>query len=273
MYVVIVNLLFSPRGGSNRNTLVSRTSAVGHVLGYATGAIDMVDIFGTWLGATQFQQLTVIATVVIIASNAVTCWAVTERVLVPPSQYSKSRRRFSIFRDIWSTLLHLPPRISAICWAQFWSWIGWFPFLFYGTTWVGEIYFRYQVPDEAKDSKDALGDMGRVGSTALVLYSGVVFTGAFVLPLLVESPEDKKHMRQPTHSAASLMQRLNGLKPDLLAAWIAGHLIFATAMAMAPFATSFRFATVLICLCGMYVEPRPFSHTLPWCCSVLLLYS
>lgn len=232
----------------------SRMSACGHTIGYASGAIDLVAIFGTALGDTQFKQLTIVASTAILATTAVTCWAVTERVLVStaPLPAGQKVRRFKVFRQIWSTLLNLPPRIQAICWAQFWSWIGWFPFLFYSTTWVGETYFRYDVPADAKTSEDALGDIGRIGSTSLFIYSIITFAGAFVLPLLVQSPEDNKNITpQAPRALTSFMSRFSKSKPDLLTAWFAGHLLFSASMAMAPFATSYRFATLLVCLCGL----------------------
>ncbi|KAM0437736.1 hypothetical protein ACHAPT_002101 [Fusarium lateritium] len=228
----------------------SRMSAIGHMIAYGAGAVDLVQIFGTTLGSTQFKQLTVISTVSIIASTALTCWAVTERVLVS-SKPTQHQGRFKVFRQIYSTLLHLPPRIQSICWAQFWAWIGWFPFLFYSTTWVGETYFRYDVPADARKSEDTLGAIGRIGSTALVIYSIITFVGAWVLPMFVQSPEDNSYTHRPPQAIAAFLTRFNKVKPSLLTAWMIGHLMFAGAMSLAPFATSFRFATALVCLCGI----------------------
>ncbi|KAK6226742.1 sucrose transporter [Colletotrichum tabaci] len=230
----------------------SRMSAIGHMLGYGAGAVDLVGTFGTTMGDSQFKQLTLMATFLMVFSSGVTCWAVTERVLV--STRHDPRRatgRFKVFRQIWSTLLHLPPRIQAICWAQFWSWIGWFPFLFYSTTWVGETYFRYDAPAEGKDSKDALGDIGRIGSLALVIYSTITFLGAWLLPLVVKSPDDDNFTARPPQAIAPFLDRFNKNKPDLMTAWICGHLMFAAAMFLAPFAQSFRFATFLVAFCGL----------------------
>ncbi|KAK1840789.1 sucrose transport protein [Colletotrichum chrysophilum] len=229
----------------------SRMSAIGHMLGYIAGAVDLVGIFGTWLGDSQFQILTVIATFMMLFSSAVTCWAVTERVLVSTRQDPRQATgKFKVFRQIWSTLLHLPPRIQAICWAQFWSWIGWFPFLFYSTTWVGETYFRYDAAADGKDSKDALGDIGRIGSMALVIYSTITFIGAWLLPLIVKSPDDDNFTARPPRAIAPFLEKFSKKKPDLMTAWIFGHLMFAAAMSLAPFATSFRFATFLVAACG-----------------------
>ena len=56
--------------------------AVGHLIGYGAGALDLGLIFGTLIGDTQFKQLTVIAAVALIVAIGVTCWAVEERVLI-----------------------------------------------------------------------------------------------------------------------------------------------------------------------------------------------
>ncbi|KAF4972210.1 hypothetical protein FZEAL_9638 [Fusarium zealandicum] len=228
----------------------SRMSAIGHMIAYGAGAVDLVQLLGTTLGDTQFKQLTVISTITILGSTALTCWAVTERVLVA-SKPTKHQGRFKVFRQISSTLLNLPPRIQAICWAQFWAWIGWFPFLFYSTTWVGETYFRYDVPADARKAEDTLGAIGRIGSTALVIYSFITFAGAWVLPMLVRSPEDTSFTHRPPQAIVGCATRFSKVKPDLLTAWMVGHLMFAGAMSLAPFAASFRFATVLVCLCGI----------------------
>lgn len=56
--------------------------AVGHLLTYGIGALDLTHTFGTSIGDTQFKQVTVIAAVALLGANAVTCYAVQERVLV-----------------------------------------------------------------------------------------------------------------------------------------------------------------------------------------------
>ncbi|KAH6869753.1 major facilitator superfamily domain-containing protein [Thelonectria olida] len=227
----------------------SRMSGVGQMLGFGAGAVDMVQLFGTALGDTQFKQLTVISALFMLGSTALTCWAVTERVLI--SEPSRHEGRFKFLYQIYVTLFSLPPRIRAICWAQFWAWIGWYPFTFYSTIWVGELYFRYDVAPDARQSQDMIGAIGRVGSTSLAIYSFVTFAGVWILPLLVQSPEDGSFTQRPPLAMTGFLTRFNERKPDLLTAWILGHLIFTGAMAMAPLATSFRFATLLVCICGI----------------------
>lgn len=246
MLIQFVSFLLKPR-------VASRMSAVGHIIGYGGGAIDLVKVLGPTLGDTQFKQLSVIAVVAIAATTGVTCWAVTEKVLVDngTAQKQDTGGRFKVVKQIYSTLLHLPPRIQAICWAQFWQWIGWFPFLFYSTTWVGETYFRYDAPSDSAKSTDVLGDMGRIGSQSFVIYSIITFTGAIVLPMFVQSPDDESFTPRPPAAIAGFVRRCGQTKPDLLSTWIFGQLLFAVTMSMAPFAASYRFATALVCICGM----------------------
>ena len=144
--------------------------------------------------------------------------------------------------------------------------LGWFPFLFYSPTWVGEIYLRYSSPQSAPNSGDTLGEMGRIGSLSLVVFSVVQFTGSILLPWVVRSPADEKPgftPRPPTSIApiiTPLIETLNKIKPDLITAWMFSHLIFAAAMLLAPLVQSLHFATILVAICGVYVHTFPFHH-------------
>jgi solute carrier family 45, member 1/2/4 len=226
-------------------------SAIGHLVGSAAGTIDLVGVFGTTFGNSQFKQLAVISGSVLLFTNGVTSWAVTERVLISTRDSDSKVGIIKILRQIITTTLQVPPRIQFICWAQFWASLGWFPFLFYSSTWVGETYFRYDAPHDVKGSKDALGDVGRIGSMALVVFSIVTFLGAFLLPFLIRSPDDEGFTARPPSSVAGFVTKMTEYRPDLLTAWFAGHFMFAGAMIFAPFAASFRSATVLVAFCGM----------------------
>lgn len=59
-----------------------RMSAIGQLVGYGVGSIDTVSILGTFLGDTQFKQMTVIAAMFIVGSVLVTSYAVKERILI-----------------------------------------------------------------------------------------------------------------------------------------------------------------------------------------------
>ncbi|KAI9812428.1 MAG: hypothetical protein M1827_004659 [Pycnora praestabilis] len=215
--------------------------------------MDLLSLLGKTFGDTQFKQLTVIAAAALVFAVGVTSFAVNERVLVSTRELSSKQGAVKMIAQILKTTLHLPSRIQAICWIQFWSWIGWFPFLFYSTTWVGETYFRYDAPKTAQESKDTLGDIGRVGSLSLVVFSIITFAGSVLLPWVVKSPEDSRleFAPRPLISVTRAVNKFGKYKPDLLTAWTYSHFIFAGSMMLAPFITSLRSATVLVAVCGL----------------------
>lgn len=56
--------------------------AIGHLVGYGMGTVDLVKVFGTTLGDSQFKQLTIIAAGFFVFAMCLTAWAVQERVLI-----------------------------------------------------------------------------------------------------------------------------------------------------------------------------------------------
>ncbi|OJJ00089.1 hypothetical protein ASPVEDRAFT_26844 [Aspergillus versicolor CBS 583.65] len=231
----------------------TRMSAVGQLIGYVIGSLDIVSIFGTAFGDTQFKQMTVIAAMALLAAVSVTSYSVKERILVTARDSDGKAGAFQVLSQLFKTTMDLPPRIQAICWAQFWAWIGWFPFLFYSTTWVGETYFRYEVPKDADRPADMLGEVGRVGSLSLVVFSSITFISSVLLPFCVQPPDSKrpKFTPRPPPGVAALLKRITRIRPDLQTTWLISHVMFAATMIFAPFARSRAFATFLVAVCGI----------------------
>ena len=55
---------------------------VGHMLMYGIGALDLMAIFGNFMGDTQFKKVCFIAAMAMAVAQGVSCWAVSERILV-----------------------------------------------------------------------------------------------------------------------------------------------------------------------------------------------
>ncbi|KAF3185015.1 hypothetical protein TWF788_004843 [Orbilia oligospora] len=126
------------------------------------------------------------------------------------------------------------------------------------STWVGEVYQRYDQTKQPKEDddrpKDAVADIARVGSMALVLFAIVSLLGSITLPWVVKSPpSDTEHKRRPPKIAliTKTLRAIKPFKPSLTMAWMVSHIIFAVAMSLAVFADSLKFATVLVVLCGI----------------------
>ena len=102
----------------------SRLIAAGHLTSYFIGTFDLVKMFPAWMGGdTQFKKMTVIATVALCITVSISCWAVTERVRLPSDDDQTSVKH--VLGNLWQKTINLPPRIRAICWVQFWNWVGW----------------------------------------------------------------------------------------------------------------------------------------------------
>lgn len=165
---------------------------------------------------------------------------------------------WTIVKQIYNTTTNVPARIEAICLVQFWAWIGWFPFMFYGSTWVGEIYLRY-VKSPTEPVGDALTLVGRLGSTAMIASSTISFLASIVLPWVVRNPDEAsgaerfsyKSRKTTQYLGAGLVRRLRRFKPTLLNMWTGSNLMFMASMLFAPAVTSVGFATFLLALCGV----------------------
>jgi len=250
-------------------------TGAGHLIGYSIGTYNVGAFLGPIFGIAnnqQFKAMTVIAASALLLTVGVTCNAVTERILLP-SESKSSTLTAKTTSDLLKSLVHrtlnLPPRIQSICWVQFWSWIGWFPFLFYSSTWVGETYYRYKhegssptSSDPENGSHDALGDIGRLGSLALVIFSLITFISSILLPNVVRSPRSSLSElgrgnftpRPPpflSKPIQSLIMRAAELQPDLVTTWLLSNLFFAGTMMWAPFVRSLSFATTLVALAGV----------------------
>lgn len=259
----------------------ARMAACGHVFGFLVGTLPLVDILPLWLGGdTQFKKMCLVAILGLWLAVGITCYSVKERILLQQSSDDATQSITGVLTSLWSRIWNLPPRIQQICWCQFWGWIGWFPFLFYSSTWVGETYYRYEHPEQAGGSgssttspTDNLGNIGRLGSLSLVLFSVVTLISSVLLPYLVLKPEDSleslsngstrkgRFTPRPPPSLGKEVQKVlmriyessttNRYKPDLVTTWGLSNLAFAAIMVWAPFVTSLRFATTLVALCGV----------------------
>jgi solute carrier family 45 protein 1/2/4 len=101
--------------------------AVGSLVGYGAGAVDLGKIFGPMLGDTQFKQLTAVAALTLCLTVGVTSYSVTERILISNGKDEEEEQGFAqVLSTIANKAMNLPKGIAAICFVQFWAWIGWY---------------------------------------------------------------------------------------------------------------------------------------------------
>ncbi|KAL8796456.1 MAG: hypothetical protein Q9195_001130 [Heterodermia aff. obscurata] len=193
------------------NAWAGRISGVGNILGYLSGYVDLPVLTGGYFGNTQFKVLCVIACFALGGTVVISCLYIREhdpRLEGPPSD--EKLGVISFFRQVFSSIQRLNPQVRKVCDAQFFTWMGWFPFLFYITTYIGQLhlnpYFASN-PDLSEAEIDTAWEKGtRVATFALLIFAITSFICNLILPFIVVpsyNPPTNLSRNQSFHSARS----------------------------------------------------------------------
>lgn len=276
-----------PHQQNDANAWASRISGVGNILGYLSGYVNL-PLYLPFFGNTQFKVLCAIACLALGSTVTISCLSIQERDPrvdgEPPPQNGGV---IAFFQNLYLSIRRLPPQIRKVCQVQFFAWIGYFPFLFYITTYIGEIYVEpffaanpNMTPSEVDDTWDRAT---RIATFALLIFAVTTFAASVVLPMLVQptfkapAPSVKTPLTPTsttpgamsavesyfTHHVASRWNgssvrkwynrlpspRVPGL--TLRRAWFWSHILFATAMWLTFAVHTTRQATVLVAFLGI----------------------
>lgn len=164
-------------------------TGVGNICGFIFGYIDLPNIV-PFLGKTRFQILCALASLSLGLTLLISCSYIKERdprLDSPPA--SSSLGLVDFFEQVFKAIRHLPPQIAKVCKVQLAAWVGWFPFLYYATTYIGQLYVNPIFENHSnltdKDIDQAWEDATRIGSFALLIYAIVSFVANITLPVLV----------------------------------------------------------------------------------------
>lgn len=193
------------------NAWAGRITGIGSILGYLSGYVDLPKVSGGYLGDTQFKVLCIIACFSLGGTVLISCLCIRERD--PRLEGSASEEKLgvvSFFRQVFHSMKRLNPQVRKVCEAQFFNWIGWFPFLFYLTTYIGQLevnpYFAAH-PNLSDDEIDSAWEKAtRIATFALLIFAIVSFLGNTFLPFLViptYRPSTTISRVQSFHSARS----------------------------------------------------------------------
>jgi solute carrier family 45 protein 1/2/4 len=123
-----------------------------------------------------------------------------------------------VFSNIWVALRDLPIPIRRICYVQLFAWSGFFPMMFYSTTWVASQY-KLQFPDTTDDAAT------RQGSLSLLAQSVVAVLASVILPLFQAIGQSEFILSQPPGKFWNLVRwSLTWVTPRNI--WTASHIFF-----------------------------------------------
>ncbi|GAO45934.1 MFS general substrate transporter [Saitoella complicata NRRL Y-17804] len=252
----------SPQLQSSANAWGSRMIGIGNVFGYLSGYMNLPRYLPA-LGFTQMKVLCAIASAVLILTVAITCASIKERN--PNLELQKrNQREKSGLAEVWEfasrvalSISRIPVSIERVCNVQFFAWIGWFPFLFYITTYIAEIYIKTSATPRAPVLFETLGDTisanttvppppereweaaTRAGNFAMLLFALVSLGANVLLPIIVKESS--------TETGEEKWWKVLTLRR----AWTLSHLLFAGCMFSTYWVNGVWGTTVLVAVCGV----------------------
>lgn len=198
------------------NAWVARICAIGSILGFYVGDLDLPNTFPfSWLGfiitsgckapsEPQVRCLSLLTAFFMVSTHLLVIWAAVERRL--ESTGDSQRTQFSVrkpsqilvksFREFAKIARQLSQPIRAVFKVQIFSWICWFPLMFYSTEWVSQTAVASYLKDAKENSPastidyEALRARGtRAGSHAMFLQALLSFATSILLPLVLPPSE------------------------------------------------------------------------------------
>lgn len=246
------------------NSMASRIIGIGNIVGYLAGFLDLPK-YVWFFGNTQFQILCVIACIALGSTVAISIITIKERdprleVAAPKSKGGI----ISFFSTVFRSIRRLPPNTRKVCEVQFFAWIGFFPQLFYSSSYIGDIYVQPALeanPHMSPEELDRLYEKAtRVGTFALLVYAITSLATNVLLPFFIapsydapayESTSSLRSQRSYTTRFSRLLEALVIPGLTLRRAWLCSHLIFATCMFSTLIVRSIAAATALIGIVGI----------------------
>ncbi|KAK9466011.1 major facilitator superfamily domain-containing protein [Lipomyces arxii] len=242
------------------NAWAAILTGVGNILGFILGTLDLPHIFPVF-GDTQFKCLCVFASLALIISVGLACIYIKEKDprsdLYIREATGQRRSVTDFFKLTLRGVARLSPQVRLICNTEFFAWLGYFPMLFYTTTYVGEMYYQEQVhsrnpdlPPMTSHEIDLLWESAtRYASLALLLYSITALVTNVTLPFVIS---ESYSGAEPQKSSPFRIRWLT-----LPRSWMLSHITFAVAMFSTFFIRTGAQATVMVTLLGI-----PWAHAL-----------
>ncbi|KAJ5770663.1 MFS general substrate transporter [Penicillium nucicola] len=235
-------------------TFTSCIVLLGNLVGYGAGFLKMpIPSVPGLVENIQFKGLCLIASLCLGSTVAITCYFTKERSLATTPSPQKKIRAWRVFWEIQKTAIDLPPTVKTVCLVQFFSWLAWFPFLFYGVTYLSKIYksnlLLIKMGPPSNHFYNALHEESiRHGTLALVLFSCVALITNFTLPYLIhDNPGDR------TRDVTDIGNVWGRIKRNLTLprAWMVSHVLSSISLFGLTVGEDFISSVVFVAILGI----------------------
>ncbi|PYH63871.1 putative sucrose transporter [Aspergillus vadensis CBS 113365] len=235
------------------NAWASRHVSAGNIFGFIIGGLNLPNIV-PFLGNTQFKGISVIASVSLAITLSIGCAYIKEKDPRMEPSSPASLGFVSLLQSIRDSVHRLPFRIRQVYIIQAAAWFGWFSFLFYATTYIGQLYVNPIFEKHQDLSDDEINklweDATRIGTLAMLVNALVSFAASIILPMLVV-PSERQTAAEANTSSSSLRLKLRIPGLSLRRAWLLSHCLFAICMFSTFFVSSPGQASVMTGVIGI----------------------
>ncbi|KAH9884562.1 major facilitator superfamily domain-containing protein [Xylariomycetidae sp. FL2044] len=244
------------------NSMASRILGVGNIIGYIAGGLNLPKYLW-WFGSTQFKDLCAIASILLCSTVLLSVTFVRERnPRLEGRPAAKHPGLISFFVKIFRSIKKLPPQIYKVCVVQFFAWVGFFPMLFYTSSYIGGMYVEPYLQENPHMTPEELDDLyeraTRRGTFALLIFAITSLTTNVLLPFCVDPTYDNNPVinsasgeSSSTSDGKSWLRRLIIPGFTLRRAWMLSLILFAIAMFCTVLVRTVKAATILIGLVGI----------------------
>lgn len=221
-----------------------------NIAGFVMGSLNLKKTLPI-LGDSQLKVMSAVSCIFLASITTASCLYINERNPQTDEGIRVERRKHQkesgdnvrgFCSQILKSMKHLPPQIKVVCMAELFAWIGYFPMLFYTTTYVGELYMYERLGD------GSLEQSTRRGSEALLAHSIVALVTVTLLPFLIKPIE--------TEDAPNFYQK-HFQKITVIDAWLFSHIVFIVCMVSTFWISTSSHAIVMFTFLG-----------LPWGCAL-----
>ncbi|THH10078.1 hypothetical protein EW145_g1578 [Phellinidium pouzarii] len=157
------------------NAWHGRMTHAGNIIGYGFGFLPLAQLpILRLLGGSQFRKFCVIAVLILVITVSITCIAQDEKERQPDLREKKESKFIDVLRNIRDAVVNLPKPIRRVCYVQFFAFMGWFPFLFYATTYVGQVMAMETGKEPDSETATRMGYLGLLWFSVVAVIAGTL---------------------------------------------------------------------------------------------------
>ncbi|KAH8690071.1 major facilitator superfamily domain-containing protein [Talaromyces proteolyticus] len=226
-----------------QQTMVSawaaRMTGIGNIVAQLAGSMDTTKL-QPFMTGSHFKNLCLFTSFCLVFSVITLSVFLTDGA-APRSKFEKPNHQKTTLMGLWKVIRSLSPEVISVWKIQLFSWMGWFPFLYYVTTYIDYLAFHDLLQNAAAADEEQQqilkNESLQFGSRAMLLNACVAFISSILLPWLFKRYDG-------TQSKFRNYATLSNL-------WMTSQVLFGIGMICTLWVSTVVGATLLISVLGL----------------------